>query len=94
MFPSLGASELEKSEWAPADTRHLLAGTQGPGPGAWGFCTHAWLICRDWRGSEAAKCEGLVTALPLSKLREPVTTDPPELSCWASGGCQRVRAVL
>ena len=92
--PITSASEPEKSEWAPADMRHLLTGTQGPGPGARGFCTCAWLICRDWRGSEAAKCQGLLTALPLSKLREPVSAEPRELSCWASGGCRRARALL
>lgn len=57
---------------------HVAPPGRDPRARAWcpGFCTRAWLICRDWRGSEAAKCEGLVTALPLSKLREPVTADP------------------
>ena len=52
----------EITEWAPAEGRCLLAGTQGPVPGARGLCTRDWLIVRDWRGRKAAKCGGLVTA--------------------------------
>ena len=84
----------EITEWAPAEGRCLLAGTQGPVPGARGLCTRDWLIIRDWRGRKAAKCGGASHCPCLSKLRAPVTADPQELSCWASGGCWRVRALL
>ena len=45
-------------------------------------------------GTRGCKTRGASHCPCLSKLREPVTADPRELSCWASGGCQRVQALL
>ncbi|XFF92386.1 hypothetical protein AB1E18_018605 [Capra hircus] len=79
-----GHLQTRGASWQGPKGQHLAPGASVTGPGT------------AWTGGDARlqNAGGSSLPLPLSKLREPVTTDPRELSCWASRGCRRVRALL